>query len=219
DLAEGSYVFLEVSDDGCGMNEETLARVFDPFFTTKFTGRGLGLAAVLGIVRGHHGAIKVTSASGRGTTFTLFLPVREKAPALSKPLAKAQPAEPTWRASGTVLLVDDEEAVRSVTARMLKNLGLEVVQATNGQECLEQFRVGPERFTAVLLDLTMPHLNGQSTLREIRRLRPDVRVILMSGFSKENASLQFDQDRPSGFLQKPFKPDDLRESLRALLGD
>jgi len=219
DLPEGPYVNLEVSDDGCGMNEETLARIFDPFFTTKFTGRGLGLAAVLGIMRSHHGAIKVTSEPGRGTTFTLLFPVLGEARALAKSSAKSPSTESPWRGRGTILLADDDEAVRCVTAHMLNSFGFEVVQAANGLECVEQFAAAPGRFTALLLDLTMPHLNGQGALREIRRLRRDIPVLLMSGFSEENATTCCEQERPNGFLQKPFQPDELRQSLRAIIDD
>jgi CheY-like chemotaxis protein len=218
DLPPGPYAHLEVSDDGCGMNEATLARIFDPFFSTKFTGRGLGLAAVLGIVRGHGGAINITSALNQGTTFTLLFPVLDPTRALCQPKARDESAEPKWRGAGTILVADDEEAVRSVTARMLKSFGFEVVLAANGQDCLDQFRAAPSRFVVVLLDLTMPHLNGEDALRELRSIRPDIPVLLMSGFTAENVRLGFDRVNPNGFLQKPFKPEDLRESLRSILG-
>jgi PAS domain S-box-containing protein len=217
DLAEGRYVYLEVRDDGCGMSPETLARIFDPFFTTKFTGRGLGLAAVLGIVRAHRGAIKVTSQTGCGTIFTLIFPVLREdvsAPMLSVP---SEPVVAEWRGHGTVLLMDDEEAVRSVARRMLEKLGFEVVLAADGQEGLDLFRPAPQSFAVVLLDLTMPHLNGPGTLREIRRIRPDTRVLLMSGFNEQNTAMPGELNGPSGFLQKPFKPDDLRKSLQDIL--
>jgi PAS domain S-box-containing protein len=210
DLAEGDYIALEVSDDGCGMSRETLARIFDPFFTTKFTGRGLGLAAVLGIVRGHKGALKVESELGRGTKFRLLLPAAKAAANDTshevRPTAK-------WRGTGTVLVVDDEESVRRVAGKMLMGMGFDVLTANDGVDGLETYRTCSESICAVLLDLTMPRMDGEETFRALRQLRPDACVILMSGFSEQEAGARFVGKGLAGFLQKPFTPDELRERL------
>ena len=215
ELPEGEYVFLEVADNGSGMSPETQARIFDPFFTTKFTGRGLGLAAVLGIVRGHKGAMKVYSEPGRGTTFKLLFPAMGGsggAPAVGTP-APAQ-----WVGHGTVLVVDDEETVRSTVARMLRLTGLEPVLAADGREAVEIFRADPARFALVLLDLTMPHMDGEETFTELRRLRADVRVVLISGFNQQEALLRFPGKGLACFLQKPFTAGALRAVLQDVLG-
>ena len=215
DLPEGDYVFLEVSDSGSGMSAETQARIFDPFFTTKFTGRGLGLAAVLGIVRGHKGAMKVYSEIGRGTTFKLLFPATTGAGESSRAAAAVAPV---WHGEGTVLVVDDEETMRSTVARMMRLLGLDPVLASDGREAVEIFRAQPERFALVLLDLTMPHLDGEQTFTELRRLRPDVRVVLMSGFNAQEALVRFPGKGLASFLQKPFTVDALRMVLEDVLG-
>ncbi len=213
-LPEGSYVFLEVSDNGCGMDAETQKRIFDPFFTTKFTGRGLGLAAVLGIVRGHLGALKVYSEPGRGTTFKLLLPAVEgPAEALPREVAFTE----TWRGTGVVLIVDDEETVRNVASRMVKSFGFEAITARSGQEALGIYATRGAEITAVLLDLTMPHLDGAATFTELRRLAPAVKVLLMSGFNEQEAVNRFAGKGLAGFVQKPFKPEALREKLQGVL--
>ncbi|OGV45744.1 MAG: hypothetical protein A2X46_09585 [Lentisphaerae bacterium GWF2_57_35] len=213
-LPEGRYVCLEVSDTGCGMNEETMKRIFDPFFTSKFTGRGLGLAAVLGIVRGHQGALKVQSHPGQGSTFRLFFPAVAGA-------AEYRPAEPvstdTWQGQGYFLLVDDEETVRAVGKRMLSWLGFEVLTAENGIEALELFRQYSDRIAGVLLDLTMPHMNGEDTLQELKKIRPDVRVILSSGYAEQEISRRFDGKGIAGFIQKPYQVESLKRTLQKVL--
>jgi len=212
-IPEGRYVFLEVSDNGAGMSAETKAKIFDPFFTTKFTGRGLGLAAVLGIVRGHRGAMKVYSEPGRGSTFKLLLPCAE-GPAEDAP-ASAETST-AWRGSGLVLVIDDEEIVRAVSSRMLKIMGFEPLLATNGREGADIFASRPDEIAAVMLDLTMPVLDGTATLTELRRIRADVRVLLMSGFTEHDALDRFAGKGLAGFLQKPFRSDELRTALRAM---
>ena len=215
ELAEGEYVFLEISDNGSGMSAETQARIFDPFFTTKFTGRGLGLAAVLGIVRGHKGALKVYSEPARGTTFKLLFPA---ATGLGDAVPESPPAPARWRGRGLVLVVDDEETIRSTVARMLVSTGFEPVLVADGREAVEVFRTDPGRFALVLLDLTMPHMDGEQTFAELRRLRADVRVVLMSGFNQQEALVRFPGKGLASFLQKPFPVGALRAVLQSVLG-
>jgi CheY-like chemotaxis protein len=184
------------------MDAETRSKIFEPFFTTKFTGRGLGLAAVHGIVRGHRGALKVYSEVGRGTTFKLLFPCAEGV--VSPTAATITDHHQPWRGHGTILVVDDEESVRSISAQMLRKLGFDVVLASDGREALEVFRTNPSVFDLVLMDLTMPHLDGRETFAELRRMRDDVRVVLMSGFNEQEAISQFSGTGLVGFLQKPF---------------
>ena len=211
ELAEGDYVYLEVSDTGSGMDESTKARIFDPFFSTKFVGRGLGLAAVQGIVRGHRGAIKIYSEVSRGTTFKVLLPP-SNLDAVEPHLINSEHQD--WPGSGTILVVDDEESGRALIRRILIKQGFEVVEAVDGRDALTVFKRHPADIRAVLLDLTMPHLGGAETLSELRRIRPDLRVILMSGYNGQEVTSQFSGKRISGFLQKPFTANQLLTILR-----
>jgi PAS domain S-box-containing protein len=213
DLPEGDYVSLEISDNGGGMTPDVLAKIFDPFFTTKFTGRGLGLAAVLGIVRGHKGALKVFSEPGWGTTFKILLPCAE---GLAEVLAGTTPGLDEWKGSGLVLVVDDEETVRTTTARMLEASGFTTRLADHGRTGVEAFTLAPDSFTLVMLDLTMPHMDGDEAFRAIRALRPDARVLLMSGFNEREATARFTGAGLAGFLQKPFTFLTLREKLQEI---
>ena len=212
ELSPGDYVILEVKDNGCGMSAETQAKMFEPFFTTKFTGRGLGLAAVLGIVRGHKGALQVCSELDRGTTFRLLLPAAGVA---SHETKVERRLIPQWRGQGTVLVVDDEDGVRLVAGKMLQTLGFDILSASDGEKGLEVYRARHESICAVLLDLTMPRMDGEETFREIRRIRPDACVVLMSGFNEQDAAARFVGKGLAGFVQKPFTPDELRERLAA----
>ncbi len=216
DLQEGHYVRLEVSDTGCGMDEQTLAKIFDPFFTTKFTGRGLGLAAVHGILRGHKGGIRVTSKPGQGTTFQVLFPVIESPAPVSA--AESGPAKP-WRGTGTVLVVDDEEIVRNLAKKMVEIAGFSVLTANDGEEAVRLYREHQNEIACVLLDLTMPKMNGEETFRAIRQISPGVRVILSSGYSEETATGRFSGLGLAGFIQKPYQLDTMITTLREAVGD
>ncbi len=210
-LRDAHAVWLEVVDDGQGMDADTQARIFEPFFSTKFQGRGLGLAATRGIVERHGGALVVESAPGRGARFCVGLPVRAAAGA---PQAGGED-EPTWRGAGTVLVVDDEPAVRATTARMLERLGFAAVEASDGDAALDLLRGATPSVGALLLDLSLPGRDGPSTLREVRRLAPRLPVVLMSGV--DVGTLQRAADERTPTLLKPFRPADLARALRSAL--
>lgn len=207
DLPSGEYAFVEIEDTGSGMSADTLARLFDPFFTTKFTGRGLGLSAVLGIVKGHHGAVKVTSAPGNGTRVQVLLPHVPAREAEASVLDSEHPPPATRR--GTILVVEDDETVRAYTRRVLEGSGFQVLEARDGREGIDLFPVHQTEIAAVLLDLTMPGLDGLEVLQQLRRLSTDVPVVVMSGYSEVDVSNRFAGLGANGFIQKPFLPRDL----------
>lgn len=211
-IKPGLYVYLEVSDTGCGMTKDTLKNMFDPFFTTKFTGRGLGMAAVLGIMRGHKGAIKVYSELGKGSTIKILLPASDKPHELFNGTAY----ESEWRGSGIILLVDDEETIRGIGREMLTELGFEVITAKNGREALEIFNKNMS-IVAVILDLTMPHMDGEQCFRELRRIDPHLKVIMSSGYNEHEVNQKFVGKGLAGFIQKPYKLSTLRDVISKIL--
>ncbi len=219
--APGRFVWLEVRDTGCGMDQRTLQRVFEPFFTTKYTGRGLGMAAVHGIVRGHQGAIWIDSVVGQGTTVRVLFPAAEHLTAL--PLHRAATDAESARAaqaallSGTVLVVDDEQMVCDMVAAALTGMGLEVLTAADGREAVALFRQHSEHIVCVLLDLTMPNIDGVTTLGLLREIQPDVRVILSSGYDEQEATRRFAGQGLAGFLHKPYHLKALRAKVQKVL--
>jgi PAS domain S-box-containing protein len=213
-LEPGSYAFLEVTDTGCGMDEETRSHLFDPFYSTKFTGRGLGLAAVLGITRAHHGAILVTSQPGRGTAVRVLFPPGKPATAGEE---RTRAASLPRGEAAAVLVVDDESEVREVGRIALETAGYRVLTAVDGQDAVDVFRAHQADIGAIILDATMPRLSGAEALQEIRVLRPDVPVLLSSGYREADARERFGGVGIQGFLQKPYRTSVLVEKVGAVL--
>jgi len=206
------FVFLEVGDDGCGMDDATRSRIFEPFFTTKFAGRGLGLAAVEGIVRNHGGHLRVVSAKGQGTSFTLFLPAVFD-------VAEVLEAEELLLAGGreTILVIDDEDVVRQLALLTLTNLGYRVLLAEHGGEGLSVLRARKEEVRLVIADLTMPGLHAQALLTELAGISPGTPVLLTSGYDETAALGEAQEQKYAGFLQKPYTPEVLGRAVRRLL--
>jgi len=212
DLPPGIYVYIEVCDTGCGMDEETRTRIFDPFYSTKFTGRGLGLAAVLGIVRGHHGAIRVYSEPGEGTTFKIIMP-----PSPSAMVRDREEKEDMAGQQGRVLLIDDEDIVRNVVTRMLSKLGYGCDAAPDGAAGLEMLTSRRNRYLCVILDMAMPGMDGAKVLRSMREISPMTKVVVMSGYDEREVVERLGQLTPDGVLQKPFRIETLQEALEKAL--
>ncbi|MGC8887792.1 MAG: PAS domain-containing hybrid sensor histidine kinase/response regulator [Verrucomicrobiia bacterium] len=214
-MKQGNYVFLEVSDSGCGMDADLQKRIFDPFFTTKFFGRGLGLAAVLGIMRSHSGGIKVYSEPGKGTTFKILFPTSENGKAISVRNGRKEKGRKPQLA--TLLIVDDEEGVRNFAKKCLEHFGYKVITAAEGSEAIELFSKHKEEIALVFLDFTMPGMPSEDVFREFRLMKPDVKVVLCSGYSEEQAMARFLGKGLAGFLQKPYGLVALSEKLNLLL--
>ncbi|HLP31370.1 MAG TPA: response regulator, partial [Geothrix sp.] len=213
-LGPGEFVVLEVIDTGCGMSPDVQARIFDPFFTTKATGRGLGLSAILGILRGHHAGLKVESEPGRGTSFKVYF--RATAQPLVVQERKARPAQ--TQLHGTVLLVEDEEIVALSVSEMLESMGLKVILARDGRQAVNLFRKQDVHLDLVLMDITMPHMDGLEALRQMHQIDPATPVILSSGYTRHESIHDGKGEEAVGFLQKPYSIHDLYEAVSAHLG-
>ena len=208
DRDDEPYVYVEIRDTGSGMRPDTLSRIFDPFFSTKFEGRGLGLAAVMGIVRSHQGLIRIQTEPGKGTAFRVLFPaVSGTAPKTEQPAVERS----DWRGTGTILVVDDEEGVREVAERMLQEIGFHTIGAEDGRHALDIMEADGDRITAVLLDLSMPRLGGLEAFRRLRAARPEIPIIMMSGYTERTAASELAGSGPgiTGFIQKPFLAQDL----------
>lgn len=214
-IPAGSYVCLEVADTGCGMSEEVMRRLFEPFYTTKFTGRGLGMSATLGIINGHKGALQLVSQPGQGTTFTVYLPADSKE-AVSEPCQEKIDAP--WRGGGTILLVDDEEAILLAVSAMLKILGFTVIKATDGREALQLFQEHAATIDLVLTDMGMPVMSGQEMIPELRKIKSDLPIIVSSGFGENDVIAGINAGEVAAVLNKPYKFDALRQVLQQVMG-
>jgi CheY-like chemotaxis protein len=217
DLKPGPYIQISVSDHGCGMNAEVLERLYDPFYSTREVGRGLGLPAVLGIVRAHKGAIRVYSEPGEGTTVNVMFPAQANSSERGRLMDDPKRAE--WNGKGTALLVDDDELVLKLGRRMLTQLGVETVVALSGDEAVRVLKANPDKFDCAIIDRTMPEMNGEILFDKIRSLAPSLPVIISSGHSEHDIRSRFARRRIAGFIQKPYQLAQLRVVLARVLGD
>lgn len=213
-FSEGTYVYLEVADTGCGIDNENLKNIFDPFFTSKSSGRGLGLAALFGIVRDHNGAIRLDSELGQGTTFKIIFPPSEKLPL--QPSKETQ-YDQNWRGAGKILVIDDEETVCRVIRKTLEFVGFTILTSSNGSEGLKVFKRNTREFSLVILDVTLPNLSGEKVLSRIHRIRADLPAILISGYYEEDLKNRFAEKGLVSFMPKPFTAQTLIAKVRNAL--
>ena len=214
-ISSGLYVCLEVTDNGCGMNEETKWRIFEPFYTTKFTGRGLGMSAVLGIIMSHKGALQLHSKLGRGTTFKVFLPAYKSVSEKNNDVQQAMQSE--WHGSGTILLVEDEDQIRHVAKELLEIFGFTVIEAVNGKEALDLYQKYASEIVLVLTDMGMPIMDGYALFHTLKQLNPGLPIIISSGFGDVDVTSRIGHDEIAGLISKPYTLDELREVLKIAL--
>jgi len=207
--AAGRFVFLNISDTGRGIDQQTLSRIFDPFFSTKFAGQGLGLSVIHGVIKGHQGAIWIETTLHEGSTVTVVFPEAGPPESQDSSLEPSEKKNANWKPKGCVLLADDEPNVRRVAARMLKKMGFEVIQASDGMEAVEIFSDNRDIISMVVLDLTMPRLGGQETLLRIRELSPEIPALLSSGYGQTSFSIS-----KAGFIQKPYTLARFKDALQ-----
>ena len=214
-IPPGWYACLEVTDNGCGMSDETYNRIFEPFYTTKFTGRGLGMSAVLGIVTAHRGALQLFSEPGKGTTFKVYLPVQIID---SNTIESSQQIASTpWQGSGTILLVEDEEQVKMIARTMLQTMGFSVLEANNGKEALELYKKNASDITLVVTDMGMPVMDGYALFRELKTLAPELPIIISSGYGDTVVTSRLDSDDIAGMVNKPYSFEKLQDMLKRVV--
>lgn len=213
-LEEGEYVFIEVKDDGCGMDADVREKLFDPFFSTKFTGRGLGMAAVHGIVRGHGGALRVESEPGVGTSITLYLPALQDS---NENRGAKAPTDGLSEPPDTVLVVDDEEIVRTMASKMLARMGFQTLVASEGWEAIRLYEKYGSEIGCVLLDLRMPGIDGEETFSRLKELDPEVRVLFSSGHTELDLRNKKYEGEHHGFLPKPYQYSVLETQVRSVM--
>jgi CheY-like chemotaxis protein len=216
DLPEGEYVCLRVSDTGKGMSSETLERAFEPFFSTKNTGRGLGLSVLMGIVKSHRGALDVRSVPGEGTMFSVYFPTVTKTSKKARKVVTKSKKE--WKGSGTIILADDEQTVLDMCKEMLEYLGFEVLIATDGVEAVDLYKKNHDKICCIILDLTMPNMDGEEALEEIQKLDASAKIIISSGYGEMQILQRFASKKLAAFIQKPYKLDGLKDILSTVLG-
>ena len=214
-ISPGWYICLKVTDNGCGMDNETKQRIFEPFYTTKFTGRGLGMSAVLGIIMSHGGALQLFSELGHGTTFKVYLPIPNSELAVDK--STQQDSSEPWQGSGTILLVEDEEMLMTMVKVLLNKLGFSVIEASNGKEALELYQKNSDDITLVVTDMGMPVMNGYELFRELKKLKPELPIIISSGFGDADVTSKIAREDIAGLISKPYSFDQLREVVKGVI--
>jgi signal transduction histidine kinase/CheY-like chemotaxis protein len=214
----GPYACLEVTDNGCGMSDEVCSRMFEPFYTTKFTGRGLGLSAVLGIITTHGGSLQLFSQPGKGTTFKVYWPAQIDNSTPDEPFRQQAQSEP-WHGSGTILLVEDEDQIKMLAKTLLNKLGFAVIEASNGKEALESYKQFSDEIVLVITDIGMPVMDGYEMLNELKKMNADLPIIVSSGFAEKDIASRVARQEIAGMINKPYNIEQLRAVLKGVMKD